>query len=810
MAMFPRIALSEIQKVEELQRRTHWATYKGLCRGQAVAILEMQQAVMPDEEESFNALFNMMCEYHNPHLVLFLGVCTEGPRWMVITEYLSNGSLDDFIDHSSATRGNANAPVPAGLSLDRKLCFAIDMCQGLAWLFRSSSASSNRGKPPTPTAHHAPTTGTTGTTTAGNSCPDSPASASACFPFLMHHHSASFLTGSLETSTSASLARGGNQSGGLKGTAMLIDHDGKCKFNFGVCLIKAKLASMAAESTATALAPIAVPTAQPSTDSTTATTTAVDPNHVPHSASSNPFHSAAPTGHHGEKEVVFCFGKIFCELLIMRRLSALGGGDEDEEEAKSTTILPESEQWLRRRITLALAHVHPVLGDVIVRCTREDRTSRPTFSELIGILQVARVDISLPATLSPLANQLWKQDEFLSSRKVKLSDLVAAIYRLLALKDIHHTGSYALSQRMDVSLLTSLLSEKGQTHASKTGSVGGGGNSHASPTKTGGNPHVHSSPNRSGAPTMKQREVLLTIGTMANLIGWFGALDAQFLERVSGVLKQRWFFGMIEGEEAHVHLQRGQFLVRMNLGANISIEKSPFTLSSVDEHGQLLHVRIFSPTGKRTGLWIKIASSAPSSESSDQLLASDTEPRKTPRTQQSTAIEGPRDITGFIQYLISIDHLKEANITTSETPFARYFNHSGSQASRKHSPYEVADGEEEESDEEKQHVSHAVANNSSDKSNQPAIVVTSENAKREQPLKQSDVCDLDLNDWIRISNGKSKSGQQATSGTNTPIHSNPRSELKSDSGSATISSSCSASDRNILTETIGEDEWVLL
>jgi hypothetical protein len=110
--------------------------------------------------------------------------------------------------------------------------------------------------------------------------------------------------------------------------------------------------------------------------------------------------------------------------------------------------------------------------------------------------------------------------------QVKLSDLVAAIYKLLALKDHHNAGSYALSQRLDVSLLTSLLTEKGQTHSSKTGSVGvGGGGGHASPMK---NSHVHASPTRAGQSAMKQREVLLTIGTMANLIGWFGALGTSF------------------------------------------------------------------------------------------------------------------------------------------------------------------------------------------------------------------------------------------------------------------------------------------
>jgi hypothetical protein len=61
---------------------------------------------------------------------------------------------------------------------------------------------------------------------------------------------------------------------------------------------------------------------------------------------------------------------------------------------------------------------------------------------------------------------------------------------------------------------------------------------------------------------------------------------------------------MLEGEDSHVCLQPGHFLVRFNLGANISIERSPYTLSSLDEHGQLLHVRIFAPCAKRKVIYL--------------------------------------------------------------------------------------------------------------------------------------------------------------------------------------------------------------
>jgi hypothetical protein len=143
---------------------------------------------------------------------------------------------------------------------------------------------------------------------------------------------------------------------------------------------------------------------------------------------------------------------------------------------------------------------------------------------------------------------------------------------------------------------------------------------------------------------------------------------------------------------------------------------------------------------------------------------------------------------GFIQYLYSIDYLKESNVTTTETPYARFFNQSGASGPRKYSPYEVADGEEEEND-EGEHDSKTKPH-SSENNAKPAS--PSKLPPPNATTKMNDVCDLDLNDWIRISAGKSKAQQPST-----PTHSNPRAE--------TISSSCSASDHKL-----PEDEWVLL
>lgn len=206
------------------------------------------------------------------------------------------------------------------------------------------------------------------------------------------------------------------------------------------------------------------------------------------------------------------------------------------------------------------------------------------------------------------------------------------------------------------------------------------------------------------------------------------------------------------------------------------------------------------------GLFIKIShpftpSSSLTDSNAPDLLSSDGERRVMtvqqhvqPTQHASTTIEGPRDIVGFIQYLISIDYLKESNITSTETPYARLFK--STTGGRKHSPYEVADGEEE-SDEEKPA-----------KPNKSALAMHKEGKRisdqsphvRDKEQHHEEVCDLDLSDWIRISGGN----QTDRSPTPTLTLNNNTHVPSAGSGHGDISSSSSASDRKL------DDSWMVL
>jgi hypothetical protein len=143
----------------------------------------------------------------------------------------------------------------------------------------------------------------------------------------------------------------------------------------------------------------------------------------------------------------------------------------------------------------------------------------------------------------------------------------------------------------------------------------------------------------------------------------------------------------------------------------------------------------------------------------------------------------------------------------------------GSHAARHHSPYEVAEGEEDEEGEgggsgsgNQKAGGGANGNGSGIGGKEPILSggggggggsTATESATPENKTKrEEDVCDLDLNDWIRISGGS-----KTVQGHSARTDSNPRSD-KSESGNATISSSCSANER--MTEEIDDDEWVLL
>lgn len=99
--------------------------YKGVCRGSEVAIKVLKSnQITQSKKDEFLREINIMSssQMKHPHLVLLLGACVEG-RWAMVTEYMSRGSLEDILYKSNEK-----------LNFSKKLQFAIDICNGMAWI----------------------------------------------------------------------------------------------------------------------------------------------------------------------------------------------------------------------------------------------------------------------------------------------------------------------------------------------------------------------------------------------------------------------------------------------------------------------------------------------------------------------------------------------------------------------------------------------------------------------------------------------------------------------------------------------------
>jgi len=109
----------------------------------------------------------------------------------------------------------------------------------------------------------------------------------------------------------------------------------------------------------------------------------------------------------------------------------------------------------------------------------------------------------------------------------------------------------------------------------------------------------------------KEGEKFLSVERFGALLKWFGPIksdNGDILDRIQSTMKCDWFFGGYSSDEAEAVLKLykdkpGTFLVRLNMRGNNPIEKSPFTISRIDERGKIVHTRI---QRKDSGLRISV------------------------------------------------------------------------------------------------------------------------------------------------------------------------------------------------------------
>jgi len=95
-------------------------------------------------------------------------------------------------------------------------------------------------------------------------------------------------------------------------------------------------------------------------------------------------------------------------------------------------------------------------------------------------------------------------------------------------------------------------------------------------------------------------ELVVTIEKFSNLLKWYGKIKQDtfnVMDRLESVMKKDWFFGDLGSSEAENKLKTigkpGTFLVRLNMGGQEAIEKTPFTITRLDEKGKAYHTRVY-------------------------------------------------------------------------------------------------------------------------------------------------------------------------------------------------------------------------
>jgi len=245
---------------------------------------------------------------------------------------------------------------------------------------------------------------------------------------------------------------------------------------------------------------------------------------------------------------VYAFALVFWETLTRKDLFE----EYDDKELFTEDIG-------RKGKRPPLGDIHPVLQEILVKCWDRNPDTRPTFEQLVPMLEKALIQIYLPSDLCPLAGTFWEKN-FPAVARAPLEGFILKFTKALNNKNpVHATCLRAL-----------MTEEDGD-------------------------------------------EKVISIDRFASLLKWFGKMKTDqytVIDRVAAVLGKSWFFGTEGAKEAEDRLKLysdkpGCFLVRLNMGGGTTpIEKAPFSISRVSENGTVLHTRVYPRD--TTGLMIQL------------------------------------------------------------------------------------------------------------------------------------------------------------------------------------------------------------
>jgi len=244
---------------------------------------------------------------------------------------------------------------------------------------------------------------------------------------------------------------------------------------------------------------------------------------------------------------VYAFALVFWEILTREDLF----DQYDDKEIFTEDIA-------RKGVRPTLINVHPVLQELLVKAWSRNPDSRPSFEQVLPMLEKALIQIYLPSDLCPMAGTFWEKN-FPARARVPLDSFITKFTKALNSKNPVHGAC----------LKEILMEEDGD-------------------------------------------EKVVSIERFCALLKWFGKMKIDHvntvIERLYDVMNKNWFFGPEAAKEAEdrlklYHNKPGCFLVRLNMGGGTSIEKAPFSISRVAEDGKVLHTRVYPR--EKSGLMIQ-------------------------------------------------------------------------------------------------------------------------------------------------------------------------------------------------------------
>jgi len=436
-----RIVASKVQRSElqfdpnsPIAQGIFGQVYKGICRGEVVAIKELFGIQMaPQVAQEFLHEVQIMTALSHKNVLRLHGCCTETQfgqnNWYLVVEWMENGSLSKVLQST----------LP--LSLERKVQFALDIASGMNWLHSSE-------------------------------------------PQILHRD--------------------------LKPDNVLVDKDFTCKVaDFGLAEINRQRHAKKDQGNA--------------------------PGSVlwmaPEVLTGGPVDS---------KLDVYAFGLVLWEIMTRQMVF-----NDYVDRAVFTYDI------VQNKVRPPTKDIPDPIVNVMRACWDHNPNQRPTFAQVIIMLQHALIDCFLPSDSQE--NNFWKNNFGLAPR-VPVDQFILHLFNYV--NYVPHGTMTKIVQEF----LTS-------THQEGSG---------------------------------QQDKTVVTLYQFKNFLHWFGPLrhpqGITILDRIEELLQKPWFFGTLSAEMADTTLAScpdGYFLVRMNLGGNRRVEESPFTLVRKYALPQTDHIRIY-------------------------------------------------------------------------------------------------------------------------------------------------------------------------------------------------------------------------